>query len=90
MGAVFIAPELEIDEEEAKILGKATADVASHYNVIIDEKTQAWVSLCVALSAVYGPRMFALYHRFNEPKRKQPARAEDENVVNLHGASPVV
>jgi hypothetical protein len=91
MGSVFLAcPELALDEEESKMLGTAAADVAKHYDVIVDEKTQAWISLSFALSAVYGPRIFAVYARMKEPKPKQAAKAEDENVVNLRGPVPAI
>lgn len=81
MGAAFLScPELMLDHEEAKILGDATADVARHYNVVIDEKTQAWLSLCMALSTVYGPRIFAIYARTTTTK-PTVKKDEPEKVV---------
>lgn len=66
------APELAIDGEEAKLIAGATAEVARHYNIAPDEKTQAWINLAMALGAVYGPRAFVM---LNKPKRSAATAA---------------
>lgn len=52
--------ELAIDREESKQIAEALADVASHYNTVIDPKTMAWAGLLGAVATVYGPRIAAM------------------------------
>lgn len=51
-------PELAITEEESERLANATARVAAHYNIAASQKTLDWGNLIIALSVVYGPRIF--------------------------------
>jgi hypothetical protein len=78
--------ELEIDNEEAKLLAAAVAEVSSHYNVVIDPKTVAWVGLAGVLGAVYAPRIASFKMRkMMEKKAKEPV--EMQRAAN--NAAPV-
>jgi len=63
------------------MLAEGAANVARHYNVIITEKTQDWLNLFMALSAVYGTRFVALLRKNNEQNKQR----HEGNVVDLKG-----
>jgi hypothetical protein len=83
MGAGFLKiEELQIDEAEAKHLADAVAEVAKHYNVAVDPRTQAWANLCFAMGAVYGPRIVA--YRIRTSKQKQEAQSQQNSGATIH------
>jgi hypothetical protein len=66
MGAALLAmPELEIDEDEAKLLADATANLAREYNItaILTPKAQAGIDFGIAVTTVYGTRLLAIYRK---------------------------
>lgn len=83
-GALAV-PELELSDDEAQKLTKASLDVAAHYNAVPDEKTMAWLSLGAAVGAIYGTRYMAWRVRMqNEAEaKKQPPQAAASNVVQM-------
>ena len=74
-------PEFCIDQSEAKMLAEGAANVARHYNVIVNEKTQDWANLIMCLGAVYGTRFVAISTR-KKSKAKKPG---EDNVVDMEG-----
>lgn len=68
------APELALNETEAKRLAVAVAQVQAQYPLVIDAKTQAWINLAAIGGMIYVPRFISV-----ASKRKQkplPPRAE--------------
>lgn len=71
--------ELELTEEEAKILGDAMARVNREFGVqIMSPKTAALVNLATAGVGVYGPRMMAMA---NNAKNKKEAEKRGPQMV---------
>ena len=61
--------ELALDEEEAKVLGDAVNEVASHYDITPDPKIMAWAGLIGVCASVYGPRVMAYKIRTASDKK---------------------
>ena len=72
MAAFLSVPELAIDEQEAALIASASAEVAKHYDIVPDPKTQAWINLAMALGAVYGPRAYIIYNKSRQPAQSDP------------------
>lgn len=83
--AALNAPELMLDEKEAKQIATATAEVARHYNVSVDPKTLAWMQFGWAVSCVYGPRVVAIVMRKKSEKeaaKSAPTPPDEPEVPN--------
>lgn len=75
----FNAPELLLDDAEAKQVSNAIGEVAKHYSVNVDPKTLAWLNLGWAVSCVYGSRVVAIgMRKRNEAKAEKERKAADE------------
>lgn len=72
MAGAFIAPELAIEESEAKELTAALAEVNSFYGQTVDPKVIAWMGLIGVAGKVYGPRVGAFMLRRDMEKRAAP------------------
>lgn len=60
LAAIARNEDLEIDEDESKVLAKSINEVSKFYmNLETSEKTVAWINLSMALGQVYGPRIMA-------------------------------
>lgn len=75
-------PELQLDEDEAKKLADATANVARHYNISVSQKTLDWSNFVTALSTIYGTRIFVIAKTRQDKKNgaqqeTTPARTAD-------------
>lgn len=57
------APELELDTDDAKLLGDATAEVLKFYKVKMTAKQEAYGLLIEAAAQVYPPMFVSLYIR---------------------------
>lgn len=68
-------PELRLDEEEAKKLADATANVARHYNIAISQKTLDITNLITAVSTIYGSRIMAI--------------ANNKRISKMNGGKPI-
>lgn len=79
-------PLLKVDEAEAKAVAEAVAEVAKHYNVAPDPKTQAWINLALIVGTVYGPRGYMLYTGARPPNAVAPAASDDGIVVDWEAA----
>lgn len=75
---------LKIDREESKIIADAVAEVASHYDTVIDPKKIAWFGLISALVTVYGSRIgtIALGEKMERAK-KNNGEISGDNVTAL-------
>jgi hypothetical protein len=82
-------PMLEITEQEAAILGKGVADVASQYDFGLSPKQQAWGALAMACVMVYGPRtplvIGAVKQRSKQRRAKTAETPVDESTENEPG-----
>lgn len=84
--AALSAPELVIQESDAKSLAIAIAEVSKHYPMTIDPKTMAWVNLVSAAGMIYGPRFYFINQRKKEEGKKNKAPSHgDASVSILHG-----
>lgn len=63
MAAAFVAPELALEENEAKELTSALAEVNSFYSQTVDPKLLAWCGLIGVAGKIYGPRVGAFMLR---------------------------
>jgi hypothetical protein len=79
------APELLLEQSEAKILAENIANVAQYYpDRVLTEKQTAWIGLGSALAAVYGTRYFAFIARRQKERVSRAAPAETSlNVVPM-------
>lgn len=75
------APELVLDEMEAKSLAKAGANVARHYPMEVAQKTLDWGALIYTMGAVYGPRGYLISTRVK--KERQQSRQNDAGNVTV-------
>lgn len=88
MSSLISVPELEISKDESKMLSEAIADVAQHYNVVVDPKVMAWAGFAGIVGALYGPRFAAWRVRVKMEKSGSPKKS---NVVPMTpSASPMI
>jgi len=98
MAAAFIAPEIAIDESEAKELTAALAQVNTFYSKVVDPKVIAWVGLIGVCGKIYGPRVGAYTIRKASERRKnvrpdpmpgtQTQQQTPQKPSNMNGAAP--
>jgi hypothetical protein len=71
--AALKVEELELDQDEAKLLAEAVTEVASYYNTTVDPKILAWAGLIGVCGQLYGPRFAAYKMRksFSDMPKKQ-------------------
>lgn len=79
--------EFEIDASEGKALATAVANVLVEFDIPIDSKTQAMVSLIVAGASIYGPRLYLYNERMKGQKKARagtvvPIRPEGFGAPN--------
>ncbi len=80
-GAAF-APELSINESEARLYAEAINEVSAHYNNYIDPKLMAWVNLVMCAGGIYAPRIMAIKIRLEtEAANGDPTKAP--KIVNI-------
>jgi hypothetical protein len=70
IAALAHAPEMELDDEEAKKVTLALDRLAGHYNVQPTETQKVWMQFFGAMSAVYGSRAVAIYKRVTKDQKK--------------------
>ncbi len=70
------APELALDEDEAKLLGKALLQVEQQFPTKIDPRMIALVNLAGSLGIVYGPRIVAIRMRVSEERKAKKPKAD--------------
>lgn len=80
LSAATKVPELRLDQDEARELAKAAANVQSHYEAsIVDPKTMAWIQLGMVAASVYGPRVMS--YSLRTKAEKDEKRKQRSNVV---------
>lgn len=84
MAASSITPELALEEQEAKLLAEAVAEVQSHYNMTVDPKIVAWIGLAGVCGSLYGPRIAAYKLRKMTEEPMRP-KAEKSTVNGAAG-----
>jgi hypothetical protein len=78
--------EMKLDNDEAKMIAEAMANVQQHYSVVVDPKYLAWMGLIGVCVTIYGPRAALLVMS----KKKGNARKEmPDNVTTMHKPVPV-
>lgn len=80
MAAVMVTKigELQISDDEAKMLAIGISDVCEEYGLSLDGKTGAAVSLMGTAAMIYVPRYFAMQQRI---KRESQQGVSDATVV---------
>jgi len=81
-------PELAIDEDEARMLANAGANVLEQFDLKPDPKTQAIVGLVIAAGTVYGPRAYMISARKAQARAERKANAATgEGVAGVYAAT---
>lgn len=86
LAVIARTPELELSEDEAGKIAKASVAVAKLYNVEATEKATAWVNLIGVVGAAYVPRAIAINLRL---RMDADAKRQGGNVQQFPGAPPV-
>lgn len=70
LAMIASAPDLILDDEEAKKVADATRELQRFYPTIqVAEKTAAWCNFGLAVGTVFGPKVIATYRR---ERKKRP------------------
>jgi len=65
------APELVLEDDEAKPLAQAISDVAQFYELPdMTEKAVAWIALAVTVGRVYAPKALLIRQRLAADEAK--------------------
>lgn len=73
-GAAELADEMKLNDDEAKQLADALADIQEEYGMIVSRKTQLWINLVTALGVVYVPRGRAAFAKIDEANKLKGQR----------------
>lgn len=65
------APEMELEDTEAKNLSQAVVNVLDQFNIVPDPKITAVVGLVMTASAIYGPRAYLISERLAAQKKSR-------------------
>lgn len=89
----MIAPELALDEKEAKELANAIKGVNEQYKLTLDPKQAVWIDLMTTCGIIYGPRGLAIYLRVSSEAKPvatpKPAPEMPGNNINAPNLSQV-
>jgi len=61
-------PEIALQDDEAKALSAATADVLKQFDIRPDPKIEAVIGLCMVAGGIYAPRVYLIRERLKEEK----------------------
>lgn len=79
LAGIAKTPELELDDDEAKQVAAAYANVARHYNWVPNEKAADWYNLVTVCGAVFGSKIVGYQMRKNaERKQRVPQPAQSQ------------
>ncbi|MDE2019758.1 MAG: hypothetical protein KGJ13_05440 [Patescibacteria group bacterium] len=81
LAALTKCDEFSIDDDEAKRLGAAWADVLKFYKIEMTPKQEAYATLIETCATIYPPMAVALYFRWLDAKNKQPKPAPNAAPV---------
>jgi hypothetical protein len=87
LATIARAPELELSEDEAAKIAKASVAVAKLYNIETTEKAAAWANLAGALGGAYIPRFLAI--NFRKSQEAAQRKGGNGNVTNFPGGPPI-
>ena len=71
LASVTKTPELELEEDEAKSLAMASANVMEQFNITPDPKVTAVLGLVTTCGMIYGPRVYSIRERKKEEKAQE-------------------
>ena len=74
----------QLGSDEAKQLAQASANVAKHYNVLIDPKTADWANLIMVLGMIYGTRLMAIRVRRTTERRENPQPEKPQGDATIY------
>lgn len=83
--------EIEIGDDEAEKLTKASLEVMSHYQVVPSEKAMAWLALASVIGGIYGTRIMAYKIRVKveaEEKKQSPTNVTPFTGFSGNGFPP--
>ena len=93
MGAKILeVPEIELDEQEAKMLSDCLRKVAEFYPVSLSPKRMAMAELAICAGTIYGPRIVTIYKKAPKgPKLvpSQPQQTQQQPVQAAAASRPV-
>lgn len=84
LAAITKTSELALDNDEAKQLATASANVAKHYNMLIDPKTADWANLIMVMGMVYGTRLMAIRMRRTTERRDKPEPEKPQGEASIY------
>lgn len=76
--------EMKLDNDEAKMIAEALANVQQHYSVVVDPKYLAWMGLIGVCVTIYAPRIGVLIMTKKAQNKKQVQNNPAENVTQMH------
>lgn len=80
LASKILVPELELTDDEAKMMGRALADVGQYYDVpMVSPQQIAWYNLASTAAMIYGTRFVAYRNR----SRKEAAERRAGNVSQM-------
>ena len=86
LAAIAKTPELELSEDEATKLARASLAVAKQYNVETTAKAAAWANLAGCVGGIYVPRLMAAnFRRKAEAIARKAGNGASPGVVNFPG-----
>lgn len=89
LAAVTRVEELELSQEEANKLAKATTMVARHYNVEVAAKTTDWIHLAMVAGGVYAPRLMAARLRMSMERSERRSTGRTQPQPRPETPAPV-
>lgn len=70
LAAATKAPELELDDSDAKALAAATANVLEQFEIKPDPKIEAIIGLIIVSGSIYGPKLYMMRERMRATSAK--------------------
>lgn len=70
IAAATKTPELQLSDDESKLLATNVANVMDQFDIRPDPKTEAIVGLLIACGTIYGPRIYVIRARKMEEREK--------------------
>lgn len=89
LAALASAPEWLLDDNEAKQVSIAVANVASHYKIKgLDRKTQDWLLLIQVVGLTYGTRAWLTRQRIMEARKNTAPSSKPQAPLRNQPAAP--
>jgi len=78
-----------LSPDEAKNMAEALAELQSHYDIALDEKTEAWLKVVMVAGAIYGPRVVLPIVLKRAMKKEEPETPKREAVNTGNVVTPM-